>query len=393
MNKEKLSHKEEAQRAFARGEWKKALESFQRHCEEEPEDLRSRLKVGELLERLGRKKEGVEVYREVGEAYARDGFILQAISVNKIILRINPSLQDISDRLAQLCREKEREERIPQALAKIPLFSELSPQELQSLLRYIKATGFPKDAFVCREGEKGDSLCILCRGEIAISKELGKGKEMTIRHLREGDIFGELGFFTDGKRHATLRATTECEILEIPREGLDGVIQTYPRVREALQNLFRERILDTFLALSPLFSSLRPEERGEVLKRFVLREIPEGTILFRRGDRPTCLYMVKNGEVEISVRNRQGRKVVLEIQKSGNFFGEISLLVDKPRMTDAKTIRPSELLELTKSDFHACLQRFPGLHSTVKEMTSMRLARMKATLSQEGIERAKEAMV
>jgi len=393
MNKEKLSHKEEAHMAIARGDWKKALEAFRRHCEEEPEDLRSRLKVGELLERLGRKKEAVEVYQEAAEAYARDGFILQAISVNKIILRINPSLQDISDRLSQLCREKEREGKIPQALAKIPLFSELSPQELQSLLRQVKAAGFPKDASICREGEKGDSLCILCRGEIAISKELGKGKEVRIRHLREGDIFGEFGFFTDGKRHATLRATTECEILEIPREGLDGVIRTYPRVREALENLFRERVLDTFLALSPLFSSLRPEERGEVLKRFILRKVPEGTILFRRGDPPGSLYMVKSGEVEISVRNRPGQKVILEIQRSGNFFGEISLLVDRPRMTDARTIRLSELLELTKKDFHACLQRFPGLHSTVKEISSMRLARIKAALSQEGIERAKEAMV
>jgi len=393
MNKENLSHKEEAQRAFARGEWKKALEFFERHCEEEPEDLRSRLKVGELLERLGRKKEAVRAYGEIAEAYARDGFFLQAISVNKIILRINPSLQEVSERVAQLCREKEREERIPQALAKVPLFSELSPQELQSLLRQVRAIAFAKDAFICKEGEKGDFLGIICRGEIAISRGFGKGKEIRIRHLREGDIFGEFGFFTDGKRHATLRATTECEILEIPREGIEEVIQIYPRVREALQKLFRERVLDTFIALSPLFSSLRPEERGEVLKRFILRTVPEGTVLFRRGDPPASLYMIKSGEVEISVRNRHGQKVILETQRSGNFFGELSLLLDKPQITNAKAVRLSELLELTRTDFQTYLQWFPGLHSTVREISSMRLARIKTALSQEGIERAKEAMV
>jgi len=393
MNKEKLSYKDEAHMAFARGEWKKALESFQRHCKEDPQDIRSRLKVGELLERLGRKKEAVAVYREVAEAYARDGFLLQAISVNKIILRLNPSLQEVSQRLAELCRAKETDKRIPQSLARVPLFSGLSPLELQSLLRHVKATAFPKDAFICKEGEKGDSLGILCQGEVVISRELEKGKELKIGHLKEGDIFGEFGFFTDGKRHATLRTTTECEILVIPREGLEEVIQTHPRVRDALQNLFRERVLDNFLALSPLFSSLRPEERGEVLKRFILRKVPGETVLFRIGDPPNSLYMVKSGEVEVSVRNRQGQKVVLEIQKSGNFFGEISLLLDRPRMTNAKTTEPSELLELTKGDFQACLHRFPGLLSTVKEITSMRLVRMKALLSQEGIERAKEAMV
>ncbi|RPJ10910.1 MAG: hypothetical protein EHM36_02515 [Deltaproteobacteria bacterium] len=393
MNKEKLSLKEEAQRAFARGEWKRALERFQRHCEEEPEDLRSRLKVGELLERLGRKEEAVEAYREIAEAYARDGFLLQAISINKIILRINPALREVSDRLSQLCGEKERAETLPQALAKIPLFSGLSPQEFQFLLRHVKATAFPKDAFICKEGDKGDSLGIICRGEIAISRELEKGRERAIGHLREGEVFGEFGFFMDERRHATLRATTECEVLEIPREGIEEVIRTFPRVKEVLQGLFRERVLDTFFALSPLFSSLRPEERGEVLKRFVLREAPKGTVLFRKGDPPASLYMVKSGEVEMSVRNRHGEKVILEIERSGNFFGEISLLLDRPRMTEATTVRPSELLELTKGNFQTCLQLFPELHSAAKKISSMRLTRIKAALSQEGIEKAKEAMV
>jgi CRP-like cAMP-binding protein len=103
--------------------------------------------------------------------------------------------------------------------------------------------------------------------------------------------------------------------------------------------------------------------------------------------------MVKSGDVEISVRNRQGEKVILEIQRSGNFFGELCLLLDRPRMTEATAIRSSELFELTKEDFQACLQLFPGLHSAAKKISSMRLARIKTALSQEGIERAKEAMV
>jgi F-box/leucine-rich repeat protein 7 len=117
-------------------------------------------------------------------------------------------------------------------------------------------------------------------------------------------------------------------------------------------------------------------ERREVLQEFHLHHVPGETILFQRGDPPTSLYMVKSGEVEISTRNRKGERVVLDIQKSGNFFGEISLLLNKPRMTDAKTTRPSELLELKKEDFEACLAQFPGLQSTVKEISSKRLIRI-----------------
>ena len=106
MNKERISYKEEAQRALSRGDWKKALESFQKHCAKEPKDLRSKLKVAELLEKLGKKSEAIQVYREVAEVYAQDGFLLQAISVNKMILRIDPSAKDANDRLAQLYTEK-----------------------------------------------------------------------------------------------------------------------------------------------------------------------------------------------------------------------------------------------------------------------------------------------
>jgi cAMP-dependent protein kinase regulator len=99
MNKKRISYKEEALLFLSRGEWKKAMESFQKHIDQEPEDLRSRLKKAELEERLGRKKEAIAEYRQVAEAYASEGFLLQAISVNKMVLRIDPLSKDINERL------------------------------------------------------------------------------------------------------------------------------------------------------------------------------------------------------------------------------------------------------------------------------------------------------
>ena len=105
MSSKKYPFKEEAQAALAKGDLKKALEYYRNHCAEEPEDLRSCVKVGELLERLGRKKEAIQAYRDAAEAYAKDGFLLQAISLNKMVLRIDPKAKEINDRLAQLYQE------------------------------------------------------------------------------------------------------------------------------------------------------------------------------------------------------------------------------------------------------------------------------------------------
>src|SRR5208337_380509 len=139
------SYKEEAQTALARGDLKRALDNYQKHCAQEPEDIRSCVKIGELLERLDRKKEAVEVYRNTAEAYAKDGFLLQAISLNKMILRIDPSAREINDQLAKLYQERIREEKPLRPLPSIPLFSDLKEKELQSLLQKVQIKTFPKD--------------------------------------------------------------------------------------------------------------------------------------------------------------------------------------------------------------------------------------------------------
>lgn len=394
MSKAKVSFKEEAQRAFSRGEWSKALENFQKHCAEEPQDLRSRLKVAELLERLGRKVEAIQEYRKVAETYAEEGFLLQAISVNKIILRIDPSLKDVNDRLAQLYTEKYQEAKPIRPFLPIPLFSELNEQELQSLVSQVRAKTFPKDEIICQEGEAGDSLMVISRGEVGVFKQIPKKKELWIRNLKEGDFFGEFGFFTDQKRHATVKAASECEILEISRNGLNEIIGAHPRIREVLHNLYNQRVLDLFLTVSPLFSSLSTAEREEVFKHFRLLDVPEETLIFQGGDPPGPLYLIKSGEVEIFIRNPRRERVVLSILQSGDFFGEIGPIFNKPRMASAKTIRPSELLELTKADLEACLLQFPQMRSTLKDISIKRLTRMNLEIfSQKKSEKVREALV
>jgi cAMP-dependent protein kinase regulator len=393
MNKKRLSLKEEALQALSRGEWKKALESFRNHCAQKPEDFRSRLKVAELLERLGQKEEAAQMYRKVAEGYASDGFILQAISVNKMILRINPSLKGVSERLAQLYSEKMREATPARSFPHIPLFSELEKEEFQLLLSHIQSKTYRKESLICREGEKGGSLFVISRGEVAILKQTPGGREIRVRNLKEGDFFGEFGFFVDQKRHATVKAMTDCELLEISKSGLHEMIKVRPRLNDVLYNLFKERVLDNFLARSPLFSSLTLEEREEVMKRFHLRKVPGETFLFKGGDPPTSLYMVKNGGVEIFTQNRKGEKKILALLESGNIFGEIGLLFDRPRMANAKTTRPTQLLEITREDFNACLLRFRHLQTRLKEISLKRLSRTTELLSQGAIQKAREAMV
>jgi cAMP-dependent protein kinase regulator len=394
MNEKTRLSKEEAQRALSRGEWSKALRHLQEYCAEEPADLRSRLKMAEVLERLGKKEEAVREFRKLAEDFAEGGFLLQAVAVNKIILRIDPSQKDVNERLAHRYTGKVQETNVGSPIPPIPLFSELSEQELQALVSEVHLRMFKKDDLICEEGVAGDSLMAISRGEVGVFKRFEGGEDRWIRNLKEGDLFGEFGFFTDQKRHATVKAAAECEILEISRNALNEIIRTHPRIREVLSDLFKKRVIDLFVSASPLFSSLASGEREEVFKRFRLQNVPRETLVFQGGDPPASLYIIKRGAVEIFIQKPGGDKVVLPTLETGDFFGEIGPLFNTPRTASARTIQDSELLELTKVDLASCLFEFPQIRSTLVGISMERLAQTTSEiLSQKKTEKIRETMV
>jgi len=394
MNEKTRLSKEEVQRALSRGEWSKALRHLQEYCTEEPADLRSRLKMAEVLERLGRKEEAVREFRKLAQDFAEGGFLLQAVSVNKIILRIDPSQKDVNERLAHRYTEKAQETKVVSPFPPIPLFSELNEQELQALVSEVHLRAFQKDDVICHEGEAGDSLMAISRGEVGIFKRFEGGKDRWICNLREGDLFGEFGFFTDQKRHATVKAAAECEILEISRNALNEIIRTHPRIREVLSGLFKKRVLDLFVSASPLFSLLTSGEREEVFNRFRLQNVPRETLVFQGGDPPGSLYMIQRGAVEIFIQKPGGDKVVLSTLESGDFFGEIGPLFNTPRTASARTTQDSELLELTKVDLDSCLFEFPQIRSTLVGISMERLTQTTSEiLSQKKTEKIRETLV
>ena len=85
---------------------------------------------------------------------------------------------------------------------------------------------------------------------------------------------------------------------------------------------------------------------------------------------------------------------MLATLESGDFFGEIGLLFDRPRMASAKTIRDSELLELKKGDLEACLLQFPQIRSALIDISAGRLTRTNSEIfSQKKTKKIRESMV
>jgi thioredoxin-like negative regulator of GroEL len=70
---------------------KNQLAELQRRAQKNPDNLNLQIRMADLFIKLGKKDEALEGYRQAAEKYAQKSFVSQAIALNKIILRLDPS--------------------------------------------------------------------------------------------------------------------------------------------------------------------------------------------------------------------------------------------------------------------------------------------------------------
>src|SRR5687768_3502882 len=85
------------------------------------------------------------------------------------------------------------------------------------------------------------------------------------------------------------------------------------------------------LAHVPFFQSLSEEERSFLESEIDVVRFKSGQLVFSNGDPGDSLYVIRTGGAEVFFKDNTGARIVLELLKAGDFFGELSLLDRGPR--------------------------------------------------------------
>ena len=91
-----------AEKLVAKGKIEPAIKEYERLLEDNPNDVNTLNRIGDLWVRINRNDEAVKTFGKIAEHYARDGFFLKAIAIFKKINRLDPSKLDIYAKLAEL---------------------------------------------------------------------------------------------------------------------------------------------------------------------------------------------------------------------------------------------------------------------------------------------------
>ncbi|HET6372023.1 MAG TPA: tetratricopeptide repeat protein [Candidatus Polarisedimenticolia bacterium] len=79
-----------------------AIAQYEILVKDNPRDVNTINKIGDLYSRLGKKKDAIHQFSKIGEQYTKDGFFLKAIAIYKKIVKLDPASVDSLQRMADL---------------------------------------------------------------------------------------------------------------------------------------------------------------------------------------------------------------------------------------------------------------------------------------------------
>ena len=108
---------------------------------------------------------------------------------------------------------------------------------------------FLKDEYICYEGQPGNEMYIILKGEVGVFITSALGTLMQVAKIGVGDFFGEMAIFDDLPRSASCIASEDTIVVEVTKDNLQEFLATCPEIaKQMLENMSgRIRKLDAEL--------------------------------------------------------------------------------------------------------------------------------------------------
>ena len=132
--------------------------------------------------------------------------------------------------------------------------------------------------------------------------------------------------------------------------------------------LFSQDTKADALGRCPFFADLSRGELRELAKVTEDMEVEEGKTLTREGASGSEFFVIVDGEVAVT---KDGSEI--RTMGEGDFFGEISLLEDRPRTATVTAKTPLRFFVLTRQNFRALLDKQPEIDEKVTTALEERL--------------------
>jgi CRP-like cAMP-binding protein len=298
--------KNEALEAAGKGNWRKAALCYAHLEKDEPAEPGWSLKLGESLRKTGDNGAAIKALGRAVNGYAKNGLMLKAIAVCKIILSVDPSHSHAQELLDSFYAAQRKP---TDPGVQLPRRISPPPTNVPAVVAAPPAPTTPPAV---------DAAPV----------------PPPMRQLR-------LAALIPGSRQSEqVPAAGSSGAMEIPIDDdfAPVVASTNPH-----KGAGRNTMARFVLPKTPFFSVLSRPLFHMAVERVHLIQLAAGEILFAQGDPGDALYVVAWGEIAVLAPQEIARL------SEGDFFGEIALLADRPRNATVRATVDSQVLAIDRA--------------------------------------------
>jgi CRP-like cAMP-binding protein len=130
-------------------------------------------------------------------------------------------------------------------VAHLPLFSGLTAEELDAILREARSLRIPKNSNVFEQGEDAHSFFVLLHGHVRASKMTAAGEQVVVRYVAPGESFGVAMAIGLQRYPATATAVDDSIVLAWPSSTWPRLVEQYPSLATSTLRTVGERLQET----------------------------------------------------------------------------------------------------------------------------------------------------
>lgn len=209
-------------------------------------------------------------------------------------------------------------------LRRVALFEDLSAEQLERLAPLLKEGTYRKNEVLFRANDPGTTLFILRSGRVKVTLADRQKKEVILRLLHGGEIFGEMALLDGYPRSATVTSLERSNVFMLDRESFMRFIQENPhwslkmlatmsrRLRKANERIGAAVFSDAYGKVSRVLLDLIPEgewRRAEGV-RLHLRLTRQQLAAMAGVTRETFIRILKEFERAGSIRT-EGKQIII----------------------------------------------------------------------------------
>jgi len=251
----------------------------------------------------------------------------------------------------------------------VPLFTVMTEDEIAALCKRLTPKRFGRGDVIVRLGDAGNAFYVIRMGKVEVLDR----EEQQIAQLTRGDYFGEIALLSNETRKATVRAMTPVEVFSLNRNDFNRLINKHFKKQGRTPEIMRRLSL---LRQIPLFAGFEGSELCLLEKKLLKSKAPAGETIFKHGERGNFFYVIESGAVSVQLpmvkENGETGYVERATLSSGEYFGEMALLMDAPRAATVTATAPTTLLKLSARDFAGLLDKSKEMKQAAERAGSRR---------------------